>query len=56
MVLYLLEKYPDYFIVNFDILGYSSSLEYLKKAESYPNYEFIKVPLLQEIEKATVYV
>jgi UDP-glucose 4,6-dehydratase len=42
MVLYLLEKYPDYFIVNFDVLGYSSSLEYLKKAESYPNYEFIK--------------
>jgi len=42
MVLYLLDKYPDYRIVNFDKMEYSSSLYYLKKAESFPNYEFIK--------------
>jgi len=39
---YLLDKYPDYRIVNLDKLTYAGNLENLKAAEANPNYEFVK--------------
>ena len=41
-VLYLTNKYPDYRIVNLDVLTYAGNLDNLKKVESNPNYVFIK--------------
>lgn len=39
---YMLEKYPDYYIINLDLLTYCGNLENLRDAENNPNYEFIK--------------
>jgi len=39
---YFLEKYPDYFIVNLDLLTYAGDLENLKEIENHQNYKFIK--------------
>jgi len=39
---YMLEKYPDYNIINLDLLTYCGNLENLKDTENNPNYQFIK--------------
>ncbi len=39
---YMLEKYPDYEIVNLDKLTYAGNPENLKDIEENPNYSFIK--------------
>lgn len=39
---YMLEKYPDYYIINLDSLTYCGNLENLKDTEKNPNYKFIK--------------
>ncbi len=39
---YILKKYPDYKIVNLDLLTYAGNLENLKGAEKNPNYKFVK--------------
>jgi len=39
---YFLEKYPEYFIVNLDLLTYAGSLENLDECENNPRYKFIK--------------
>jgi len=39
---YILKKYPDYQIVNLDLLTYAGNLENLKEAEKNPNYKFVK--------------
>ncbi len=39
---YFLEKYPDYKVVNLDLLTYAGNLENLKEIENHPNYTFIK--------------
>lgn len=39
---YILEKYPDYKLVNLDLLTYAGNLDNLKAAEANPNYTFIK--------------
>lgn len=39
---YILKKYPDYQIVNLDLLTYAGNLENLKEAEKNPNYKFMK--------------
>ncbi|MEK7598587.1 MAG: dTDP-glucose 4,6-dehydratase [Patescibacteria group bacterium] len=39
---YILKKYPDYQIVNLDLLTYAGNLENLKDVESNPNYKFAK--------------
>ncbi|MEN4006890.1 MAG: dTDP-glucose 4,6-dehydratase [Methanobacteriaceae archaeon] len=41
-VRYMLDKYPDYEIVNLDALTYCGNLENLKEIENNPNYTFIK--------------
>ncbi len=39
---YFLEKYPNYNLVNLDLLTYAGNLENLKECENNPNYKFIK--------------
>ena len=39
---YILKKYPDYQVVNFDLLTYAGNLENLKDVEGNPNYKFAK--------------
>ena len=41
-VRYILKKYPDYEIVNLDLLTYAGNLENLKDIEKNPNYKFVK--------------
>ncbi len=39
---YFLEKYPDYSLINLDLLTYAGNLENLKEVEGHPRYKFIK--------------
>lgn len=39
---YFLEKYPNYNLVNIDLLTYAGDLENLKECENNPKYKFIK--------------
>lgn len=39
---YFLEKYPEYTLVNLDLLTYAGNLENLKECEENPRYKFIK--------------
>ncbi len=39
---YFLEKYPNYNLVNLDLLTYAGDLENLKECETNPSYKFIK--------------
>ena len=39
---YFLDKYPNYNIINLDLLTYAGDLENLKECEANPNYKFIK--------------
>jgi dTDP-glucose 4,6-dehydratase len=41
-IYYMLEKYPDYQIINLDILTYAGNLENLIGIEGNPNYRFVK--------------
>jgi len=41
-VRYILEKYPNYKVVNYDLLTYAGNLENLKEVENHPNYTFVK--------------
>ena len=39
---YFLEKYPEYNLINLDLLTYAGDLENLKECENNPRYKFIK--------------
>ena len=41
-VRYMVNKYPEYQIVNLDLLTYAGNLENLKDIESKPNYKFVR--------------
>ncbi|MDF2801512.1 MAG: dTDP-glucose 4,6-dehydratase [Anaerocolumna sp.] len=41
----LLEKHPEYKIINIDALTYAGNLDNLKDVDDNPNYEFIKVDI-----------
>jgi len=41
----MLEKHPEYKIINIDALTYAGNLENLKEIDDNPNYEFIKVDI-----------
>ncbi len=41
-VLYFLEKYPEYTLINLDLLSYAGNLKNLKECEGNPRYKFIK--------------
>lgn len=43
---YILNKYPDYDVINFDKLTYAGNLENLKEIEDHPNYKFVKGDIL----------
>ena len=43
---YMLEKYSDYKIVNYDALTYAGNLENLRDVEKNPNYRFVKGNIL----------
>ncbi len=47
-IYYILKKYPDYKIVNFDKLTYAGNLKNLKNVENNPNYTFIKGDICDE--------
>ena len=49
-ILYMMKKYPDYKIVNFDKLTYAGNLNNLKDIENNPNYEFVKSDICNENE------
>ncbi|MDR9857984.1 dTDP-glucose 4,6-dehydratase [Paenibacillus sp. VCA1] len=44
-VLYMLQQYPDYKIINLDSLTYAGNLENLKSIENHPNYTFTKTDI-----------
>jgi len=55
-IYHLLEKYPSYEIINYDVLTYAANIENLRTAEKNPNYKFIKGDIvdyekLEEIAK-----
>lgn len=53
-ILYMIEKYPDYKIVNLDKLTYAGNLENLKSIENNQNYTFIQgdICVRDDAEKA----
>lgn len=44
-VKYMLKKYPEYNIVNVDLLTYAGNIENLKDIVAHPNYTFIKADI-----------
>ena len=45
---HMVNKYPDYEIINLDLLTYAGNLENLKPVENKPNYRFVKAISLTE--------
>jgi len=41
-VQHMIEEYPSYSIVNYDLLTYAGNLENLKKVQNHKNYTFVK--------------
>lgn len=39
---YFVQKYPDYFVINLDLLTYAGDLANLKEIENHKNYKFIQ--------------
>ena len=39
---YMVDKYPNYMIVNLDALTYAGNLETCQPVEGKPNYKFVK--------------
>jgi len=46
---YFLEKYPNYFLVNLDLLTYAGNLDNLKEVENSKRYKFIKGDILNRV-------
>ncbi|WP_194544738.1 dTDP-glucose 4,6-dehydratase [Paenibacillus sp. JZ16] len=44
-ILYMMQQYPDYQIVNMDALTYAGNLENLKSVQYHPNYSFVKADI-----------
>ncbi|WP_338554880.1 dTDP-glucose 4,6-dehydratase [Paenibacillus sp. KS-LC4] len=44
-VLYMINKYPDYHIINVDALTYAGNLENLRSIEQHSNYTFVKADI-----------
>ena len=45
---HMVNKYPEYQIVNLDLLTYAGNLETLKPVEDKPNYHFVKGDIADE--------
>ncbi len=55
-IYHMLEKYPHYEIINYDVLTYAANIENLRTAEKNPNYKFVQGDIadyekLEEIAK-----
>ena len=48
LVLHLAKKYPNYKLVNLDLMTYASDASYLKTLEGNPNYVFVKGDIRDE--------
>ena len=46
----MLEKHPEYKIINIDALTYAGNLENLKDIDSNPNYEFVQVDIRDRVK------
>lgn len=44
-VLFMINNYPAYEIINVDVLTYAGNLENLRSAEKHPNYRFVKTDI-----------
>ncbi|ANY65362.1 dTDP-glucose 4,6-dehydratase [Paenibacillus sp. BIHB 4019] len=44
-ILYMINKYPEYHIINVDALTYAGNLENLRSIEQHPNYTFVKADI-----------
>lgn len=55
VVALFVKNYPDYHIVNLDVLTYAGNLENLKEIEGASNYTFEKVDILDESELNQVF-
>ncbi|SDS95018.1 dTDP-glucose 4,6-dehydratase [Paenibacillaceae bacterium GAS479] len=54
-VIYMSEKYPQYEIINVDVLTYAGNLENLKSVEKRPNYRFLKADITVRAEIETLF-
>lgn len=52
---HMVNKYPDYEIINLDLLTYAGNLETLKPVEDKPNYKFVKV-ILRTANSSSTYL
>lgn len=48
LVLHLARKYPNYMLINLDLMTYASDASYLKTLEDNPNYVFVKGDIRDE--------
>lgn len=49
-VLYMIQNYPSYEIINVDALTYAGNLENLRSIEQHPNYSFVKADIAKRSE------
>ena len=52
---YLIKKYPDYKIINFDKLTYAGNLYNLEMIEENPNYTFMKGDIAKQVDVKNVF-
>ncbi|MDB4131793.1 dTDP-glucose 4,6-dehydratase [Flavobacteriaceae bacterium] len=55
LVRFLVNKYPDYHIINLDLLTYAGNLENLKDIENNKNYTFVKCDICDLKKVKTVF-
>jgi len=56
LVRLFVNKYPEYKIVNLDVLTYAGNLANLKDVENKPNYEFIKVDIVDATAISALFI
>ena len=44
-ILYMIQQYPNYQIINMDALTYAGNLENLNSVQHHPNYSFVQVDI-----------
>ena len=56
LVRLFVNKYPDYKIVNLDVLTYAGNLANLKDVEDKPNYEFVKLDIVDATAISALFI
>ncbi|MDQ8733040.1 dTDP-glucose 4,6-dehydratase [Paenibacillus sp. LHD-38] len=54
-VLYMIQNYPSYEIINVDALTYAGNLENLRSIEQHPNYTFVKADIAKRSELEPIF-